>query len=493
MSSARLSVRDPHLGRPPGSPPHRASGIRQRARRAQLVACIGVALTGCATGVPVGDADLVIRHVHVVDTETGATRRDHAIAIRHDTIIAIVPDRALGRTGTTTTIVDARGAYAIPGLWDAHVHVQQGGADAGARRAARLLGHGITSARDMGASLADRAAVTARLAAPDADAPRLLAAGPTFWAFALPYGDARAKVVITDTATTRTAVDSVAAADVDFIKVYAGFTPDRLRLLVDAARRRGLTVAGHAQPGATLEQQARLGLVTVEHLDFSTLSECSPRADAYFERVIGARFRGSGESVPALLAAFADEVDTDTCRAAARRAADAGLVLVPTLVTMYLARDDALAAQARLVGDDAESCAIFLRDFDRADSSTREAVPAAGRRLMRIVRDAGLPVLAGSDAPAFCAALGDGLVRELQLLAASGYTPLEVLQTATLRPSTVLAGDATRGRLTPGHRADVLLLARDPLTVPFAYAEPVGLWTRGRWRDAATLRALRAR
>jgi imidazolonepropionase-like amidohydrolase len=461
--------------------------------RSRLVVSVAVALTGCATGVPVADADIVLRHVHVIDTETGETRRDHAIAIRHDTIIAIVPDRDLGRTGTATTIIDARGAYAIPGLWDAHVHVQQGGPDAALRRAARLLGHGITSARDMGASLADRAAVTARLAAPDTDAPRLLAAGPTFWAFTLPYGDATAKVTVTDTATTQAAVDSIAAADVDFIKVYAGFTPDRLRLLVDAARRRGLTVAGHAQPGATLEQQARLGLVTVEHLDFSTLSECSPRADAYFERVIGARFRGSGESVPALLAAFAAEVDTDACRAGLRRAADAGLVLVPTLVNMYLARDTALAVQARLVGADAEFCAIYLRDFDRADSSAREAVPAAGRRLMRVVRDAGLPVLAGSDAPALCAAPGDGLLHELQLLGASGYTPLEVLQAATVRPSRVLARDASRGRLAPGHVTDVLLLRGDPLASTAAYREPVGLWTRGRWRDDAALRALRTR
>jgi imidazolonepropionase-like amidohydrolase len=112
---------------------------------------------------------------------------------------------------------------------------------------------------------------------------------------------------------------------------------------------------------------------------------------------------------------------------------------------------------------------------------------------MKIVRDAGLPVLAGSDTPALCAAAGEGLVLELKLLSESGYSPLEVLRSATLRPSQVLVPASRLGRLATGYEAHVLLLRRDPLRSTSAYVEPVGLWTRGRWRDEAELRLLRTR
>lgn len=112
---------------------------------------------------------------------------------------------------------------------------------------------------------------------------------------------------------------------------------------------------------------------------------------------------------------------------------------------------------------------------------------------MKIVRDAGLPILAGSDTNAECAAAGEGLVLELKLLSESGYSPLEVLRSATLRPSQVLAPASRLGRLATGSEAHVLLLRRDPLRSTSAYVEPVGLWTRGRWRDEVELRMLRTR
>lgn len=448
---------------------------------------------GCASIALPHQTDTLIRRVHVVDTVTGAIRRDQAIAIRHDTIVAILSDRSVGRIAPTTSVIDGANAFAIPGLWDAHVHVYQGGADKSLRRAARLLGHGITHVRDMGASLAEREEALRHLDADLGTAPYLFAAGPAFWAFSLPYGDASAKVVVTETAKTQAAVDSVVAAGVDFIKVYAGFTSDRLRTLVEAARLRGLRVAGHAQPGVSLEQHAMLGMLTLEHLDFSTLEECTSREASYFERVIAARFRGSGESVPGIIAAFATDVDTEDCRANLRRAAEAGLVLVPTLSVSYLSRETTADVVTRLDGDERELCELYLRDFEGAGSANGDVIPDAGRRLMRMIRDAGVPVLAGSDAPAFCSSAGEGLLMELQLYGESGYLPPEVLRTATLLPSQVLTPHKRLGQLATGYEAHVLLLRDDPLISTSAYREPLGLWTRGRWHDEAQLRALRNR
>jgi len=430
--------------------------------------------------------------VHIVDTDRGVIQRDRAIAIAGGTIRAIIASNQVP-VGTTTAVVDGGGAYAIPGLWDAHVHLLQRNAATAERHAALALSYGVTHVRDMGSSLDARTTFLAWLATPGVTAPTMLGAGPTFWAFALPYGDKQQQVIVADTADTDAAVGRMADAGVDFIKVYAGFDRTRLPGLMAAARRHGLTVSGHPQPGMTLAEQAQLGMRTIEHLDFGTLAECTTSADRYFERVIAARFRNSGESIPAIYAAFAEAVDTDDCRTRLRRAADAGLVLTPTLVASYLSADAARALAQRVPEDQREECALYLRQFAGLSPAQQAVLPAAGSRMMRLLIDAGVPVLAGTDAPTFCLLPGESLMTELQLLGAAGLPPLSVLQSATRTPAQRLGQGDRFGAVVVGHAADLVLLAANPLTDVGAYAHLVGVYTQRRWHDTAGLAALRRR
>jgi imidazolonepropionase-like amidohydrolase len=57
-------------------------------------------------------------------------------------------------------------------------------------------------------------------------------------------------------------------------------------------------------------------------------------------------------------------------------------------------------------------------------------------------------------------AFGSGFQEELTLLVEAGLTPLEALRSATVLPSQVF-GLADRGAVTPGLRADLVLLDRD--------------------------------
>jgi len=454
-----------------------------------LVACVR-ASPSPAVPLKSTAVDLWLRNVHVVQTDRGVIQRDRALGLAGGTIRAIVAANRVP-VGTSAHIIDAGGAYAIPGLWDAHVHLLQGGEATAELDAARALSFGITHVRDMGSSLDARTTFLARLGQPGMDAPMMIGAGPTFWAFALPYGDKQQQVIVIDPADTDAAVDRVADRGVDFIKVYAGFDRTRLPQLVAAARRRGLTVAGHAQPGMTLAEHAKFGVATIEHLDFGTLAECTTDADSYFERVIAARFRNSGESIPSIYTAFADRVDTADCRARLRRAGDAGLVLTPTLVASYLSPVASRALLAQLPESRREGCALFLRQFDGLSDTEQAALPEVGKRLMRMVIDAVVPVLAGTDASAFCTRPGESLAIELQLFGDAGLSPLSVLQSATSTPARVFGQSDRFGALTVGRAADVVLLRANPLETTRAYADPVGVYTQGRWRDAAALSALR--
>ncbi len=436
------------------------------------------------------NADLVVRNVNIVDTETGAVVPLQAIVIRGNVILAIVSDGAItGADRATMRVIDGGGAYAIPGLWDAHVHLMQNGSDIARMQAAAMVGHGILHARDMGASLAARDELLPLLRAPDAAAPHIISSGPTLWTFALPYGDASGQLLMTDDAGIDAGVSQLHAAGADFLKVYAGFDAKRLARLATAAKARGLMLTGHAQNGMTLTEQAQIGLRVIEHLDFSTLGECTPDSERFFDRVIAARFRKSGEAIPAIYAAFAQRVDTPACMAALRTAAAAGLVLTPTMVAGYLPADAPRAVT--LPAWMAEGCALYQQQYAGLTPDVAQALPEAGRRMLRMVVAAGVPVLAGSDSPAFCAQAGSALITELGLLGEGGLSPLAVLQSATLLPGRLFGGAVAPGRIRVDGPADILLLATNPLTDRDAYMRPKGLYDGMMWRDAEALTALR--
>ena len=103
---------------------------------------------------------------------------------------------------------------------------------------------------------------------------------------------------------------------------------------------------------------------TVEQLEFATLAECTVGADRYFDGVRAARFRTSGESIPAITAAFAEAVDNRARRALLRQGARAGLLLTPTLVVSYLSADDGQRLLSRPPAQLRADGALSLRQFD---------------------------------------------------------------------------------------------------------------------------------
>jgi imidazolonepropionase-like amidohydrolase len=104
---------------------------------------------------------------------------------------------------------------------------------------------------------------------------------------------------------------------------------------------------------------------------------------------------------------------------------------------------------------------------------------------VRALRAAGVPLLAGTDAPVLGRGVhGASLHRELELLVEAGLTPVETLAAATSVPASVF-GLADRGRIAPGLRADLLLVAGDPTRQITATRAIRRVWARGRAVDRA--------
>jgi imidazolonepropionase-like amidohydrolase len=103
-------------------------------------------------------------------------------------------------------------------------------------------------------------------------------------------------------------------------------------------------------------------------------------------------------------------------------------------------------------------------------TNAQEAVGALRRK--------GVPILAGTDAPAPSLAHGLSIHRELELLVLSGLTPLEALASATSEPACSF-GFHDRGRIAEGKRADLLLVNGDPSVDIKATRDIVGVWKLG--------------
>jgi imidazolonepropionase-like amidohydrolase len=115
--------------------------------------------------------------------------------------------------------------------------------------------------------------------------------------------------------------------------------------------------------------------------------------------------------------------------------------------------------------------------------SYRGSDPVFVERLVVALHRSEVPLLVGTGAMAGGAAPGTSVSDELGLLVALGFSPYEALRAATVEPARFAGLAGKLGTVVPGARADLLLLARNPLEDVTAVRRPLGVVLRGRWLD----------
>jgi imidazolonepropionase-like amidohydrolase len=146
-----------------------------------------------------------------------------------------------------------------------------------------------------------------------------------------------------------------------------------------------------------------------------------------------------------------------------------GLIASPTLVMMR-GTSESLGRRPLL------RILATLRIIPRPDY-------ANSRASVRRLHEAGVPILAGSDANAdpatpFSPPHGESLHTELGLLVDAGLTPVEALRAATSRAADAF-GLTDRGAVEPGRRADLVLVDGDPTTDIRAAQRIKHVWAGG--------------
>ncbi|MGH3502641.1 MAG: amidohydrolase family protein [Nocardioidaceae bacterium] len=108
----------------------------------------------------------------------------------------------------------------------------------------------------------------------------------------------------------------------------------------------------------------------------------------------------------------------------------------------------------------------FRRDF------------SVSQTLVKRLHDAGVTILAGTDAGSPGGVHGVSIHRELRLLVEAGLSPSEALTAATAAPAARF-GLRDRGRIASGMVADLLLVQGDPTMDITATNGVAGIWRHG--------------
>lgn len=368
--------------------------------------------------------------------------------------------------------LDLAGHFVLPGFIDMHGHL--GGVEQGtpAEYVLKLwMAHGITTVRDPGSGngLDFVLEHKRRSAANEIVAPRLEA---------FVFFGAGSEQPIRTPDEARAWVRKVARQGADGVKFFTG-TPEVLQAAFAEARERGIgTTMHHAQLSvarADVLDTARWGLQGMEHwyglpealFRGRTVQDYPPDYDYGDE---SHRFGQAGRL-------WAQAVGPEHPHWAAVRdeLIERGFNLDPTL-TIYQASRDLMAQ--RTAEWHADYTLPSLWDFFAPNRKSHGSYWFAWntadevawkdnyRRWMTFLddyKDHGGRVTVGSDAGYIYKLYGFGYIQELELLQEAGFHPLEVVRAATLHGAEALGMAAEIGSIEPGKRADLVVVAGNPL------------------------------
>jgi cytosine/adenosine deaminase-related metal-dependent hydrolase len=392
------------------------------------------------------------------------------------------------RTGATDKVIDGRGKYLMPGLWDMHVHALTGVENPARDTLPIYLSHGIVGVRDLGSTLEELAAARQALSA-SSELPDLVAGGPLLDGPRQPWMQKMA-LPLNNVAEAREAAARLADAGVDFLKIYNNLSADQYLAVAEVARDRGLPIAGHVPFRVSLEQVSAAGQRSIEHSGLQLVKDCIVDGQKATPAVLNAWIKNGypGRYEEALK--WWAKRDEAACQALYRRMAERGTWVTPTLVnevkggTWTRANDLAV-----LPADMRKACEESVGSINSAPALR----DAADRDVFNLVRDlhhAGVPLLAGSDVPNECLWHGSSLHKELQMLSHAGLSNWEVLKTATINPAIYL-GRPDEGVVRVGASANLLLLDANPLANISNTLKIAGVMLRGRWHSATELASKR--
>jgi len=388
-------------------------------------------------------------------SETG-TLRGQTVIVR-DGRIAAVGDRNSTPLPHGATVIEGNGRFLVPGLTDAHVHLNV----EEERWMPLFVANGVTTVfnqRGGPEHLVLRTAVA-----------ECRTLGPTIYTSGPFVNQPR----IGDANDAVRAVRSQKAAGYDFLKIHGNLTTEAYAALISEGRRERLAITGHAPRNLTFDAvlDHRQAMVAhAEELIYTYFSKLDP------QRVpdLAGRMAESGTWLIPTLSTFRNIVGQWGTEVGLNEALsrEERTFLIPAMEDYWRTKNPYLGRDAGGVGR-----IQAMYDFQ---------VPLVGALF-----DAGVRLLAGTDTPLPVMYPGFSMHDEIDELVAAGLSPLDALAAATRNPGDFVRQhidpDVRFGRVEVGHRADLVLVEGDPTVDLTTLRRPAGVMLRGVWYNRAAL------
>lgn len=474
-----------------GPEPNRRDFLRWLAASGAGMALAGV-LPGTAAAEP-GEI-VVIEHVTLIDGTGSAPRRDVTVVLAGERIAWVGGSGEVPETGAAR-LIDGRGKFLMPGMWDVHTH----GSDLEEIIPPLHLIYGVTGVREMW-GYAENRATRDKIAHGELLGPRIvLASGIVDGPVTLM---APPVLKVSNEAEARAVVRAEKAAGAEFVKIYSYLGPEAVRAIADETRAQGLRFAGHWPYKLSHIEVSDLGQHSFEHF-FGVSIHCSTRREEILAKLASTPF---DPAAPRDFFTMARQLEFEAASAyspaAAReyfgRLRQNGTWHSPTLTINRIVTQPAETHQhdPRLKYMPVRIRASWAKGIEMLAPKTpeqialQEAYFREALRLVGVAHEAGVGLIGGTDCLNPYTFPGTGLHEELAFSVRAGLTPLEALKTVTGDAARFLGRARTSGTVAPGKDADLVLLDANPAVDIGNLATIDTVITRGRVLDKAKRRQM---
>ena len=403
---------------------------------------------------------VVITDVNVVDVRTGEIHPEQTVIIDRGRIVSVGSRKDTRYPRNAPVIINGKGFYLIPGLWDMHVHLVFGDWFPLAQEISLPLfvANGVTGVRDMGSELATVQAWRNEIEGQRLIGPRIMTSGPMLDG---PKPRFPSSIAIATPEDGRRAVDTLKQSGADFIKLQSLLPRDAVFAIADEAKKQEMPFEGHVPDSVRADEMSNAGMRSFEHL-IGIFEGSSPLEDAFLKGdKTETKFLASYDPErAAVLAAVLAKNQTWQC---------------PTLVwerggNLIDVTDFSKDQRAKFVPAywKDRTWKSFTKEieaeFNEDSLETRKKFIDKELEVVQLLHNAGVPFLAGTDTPPGVYIFpGFSLHEELQRFVAAGFSPLEALQTATLNPARFFQMEDQFGTIEKGRWADLVFLDANPL------------------------------
>lgn len=453
-------------------------------RRVVAVTAFALPLTTLRAQQPAPNTVTAFVNVTVIPLDRDRILERQTVVVRGDRIVA------LGRSGRTTvpsgaTRIDGSGKYLMPGLAEMHAHVV-GGNNPNHEQINRdilflYIANGITSIRAM-LGAPNQLPLRAQIDRGEVLGPTMYVSAPSLNGNSAPNPDTAVKLV-----------RAHKTAGYDFLKIHPGLSRETYDAIVRTSKELGITWAGHVPAAVGLRHAIASGQSTVDHLD-GILEAAVPDS-------IGVRLQSGGVS----FAEFVTNVNPSRFASIANEMTSAGVWNVPTILiweNLYSQAEapEEMGARAEMKYWPRQAVAGYVNQKRNSVAGQRQQgiTPelaarylALRRQALKVVADAGAPLLMGTDSPQLFMVPGFALHRELGIIAEAGLTPYQIYESGAKNVARYVAEqlkqDGRFGTVAIGNRADLVLLDANPLQSVGNLTRRAGVMVRGRWVSAAEI------